>query len=122
MVKNNGCEIFTYEDPSLCHLQQSHNCQCSENEVRADMVISDIDMPHVSGLDFIDSQIKKGCAVKNFAILSGNWTDENIKRAKSLGCAVFHKPSFLYELSEWIETCLDEGNHSLNLSNWFLVE
>ncbi len=120
MASSNGHELFTYEDPSLCLLQQSHDCQCSEQEVCADIVITDIDMPHVLGLDFIEGQIKKGCKVKNFAILSGCWNDEYLKRAKSLDCTVFEKPSFLYKISEWIDKCFGESNQPVNLSNWFL--
>ncbi len=120
LAESNGCEIITYEDPSKCPLHKSHNCQCGENEMCADIMITDIDMPHVSGIDFIEDQINKGCRAKNFGVLSGVWTDENIERAKKLGCTVFQKPSFLYVISEWIETCLQRDKRHLNLSNWFI--
>ena len=120
MFKSLGCEIFTYEDPSLSSLHQSNDCQCSEKEVCADIVITDIDMPNVTGLAFIEKQINKGCKVKNFAILSGSWTDEKIERAEKLGSKVFHKPSFLFEISEWVDMCLEGDWRHQNLSNWFL--
>lgn len=120
LLETNGCEVFTYEDPSQSLLQQEHDCQCKDNEVCADIVITDIDMPFVSGLDFIEEQIQKGCKVENIAILSGAWTDENEKRARALGCEVLKKPSFFSELSDWIEKCLARMGKQPNLSNWFI--
>lgn len=64
LAKSNGYEIFTYENPTLCPIQQSQVCQCREKEACADFVITDIDMPHVSGLDFIEEQIKKDAKSK----------------------------------------------------------
>ena len=121
-LKENGCDTFTYEDPSLCPLQYSHDCQCSANETCADIVITDIDMPKVSGLDFIEDQLRKGCNVSNVAIMSGSWSNENRKRASTLGCEVFFKPFSLLHLKEWIDKCLENNIQTKDLSNWFLME
>ena len=122
MLRHKGYEVFIYQDPSLCPLQHSHDCQCEENERCADFVITDIDMPNVSGLDFIDGQLRKGCKVQNIAIMSGGWSELKIKRAKDLGCAVFEKPLTLSALTEWLAKCEERMDQGKDLSNWFLQE
>lgn len=121
-LENKGCDLYTYEDPSLCRLQHSHDCQCDNSELCADIVITDIDMPKVSGLDFIDSQLAKGCNIKHIAIMSGSWSEEDTERAKNLGCFVLQKPNILIPLNEWLEKCFEEIDLRKVLSNWFLEE
>jgi DNA-binding response OmpR family regulator len=121
-LKDRGCEVFVYEDPSLCPLQHSHSCHCSEKEQCADILLTDIDMPHVSGLDFIDSQVIKGCKIQNIGIMSGEWSDLNRQRAKKLGCAVFDKPFSMSVLWEWLNQCMERLDRDTALSNWFRHE
>ena len=122
VLKHKGYEVFIYQDPSLCSLQHSHDCQCKENERCADIVITDIDMPNVSGLDFIDAQVRKGCKIQNIAIMSGAWSELDIKRAKDLGCAVLKKPFTLSDLEEWLYKCEERMGQDKGLSNWFLED
>ena len=122
IFEENGLEVITYENPSLCPLQHSHDCQCSDMEICADIVITNVDMPKVSGLDFIESQMKKGCKISNVAIMSGSWGRKNTDRASDLGCAIFSKPFLPSDIKEWIEKCLEEMGQYKNLSNWFLDE
>ena len=122
VFKNNGCEVITYEDPSLCPLQQSHDCRCNDKETCTDIVLTDIDMPNVSGLDFIERQIKKGCTIKNIGIMSGLWSDENMERAKKLGGKVFEKPVSPSSIAGWVQECLERRKLGRVLSNWFLEE
>lgn len=111
-----------YPDPSLCPLQHSHDCQCEGKERCADIVITDIDMPNISGLDFIESQVRKGCKIQHIAIMSGAWSQLSMKRAKDLGCSVFEKPFRLSVLTEWLDKCEERMDQSKDLSNWFLQE
>ena len=120
LFEKHECEILTFEDPSLSQIYQSNDCQCNANEVCADIMITDIDMPHVSGLDFIEGEVEKGCKIKNFAIISGFMTNKNIKYAENLGVTIFYKPTFFFEISEWIDKCFEKDKRNLNLSNWFL--
>ena len=119
-LKNKGYDVFTYEDPSLCPLQHSHECRCGKNQACTDIVITDIDMPNISGIDFIEDQIRKGCKVQNIAIMSGKWSEVNMKRAKDLGCAVFEKPFALSAIRKWIDECEEQKDPCKEISNWFL--
>jgi DNA-binding response OmpR family regulator len=120
--QSKGYEVIKYQNPSLCPLQHTHDCQCEEQELCADIMITDVDMPNVSGLDFIESQLRKGCKIPNIAIMSGLWTESKMKRATNLGCTVFQKPIKLSVLTEWLNKCVKRLDHSKNLSNWFLQE
>lgn len=120
VLKRRGYEVFTYRDPSLCLLQHSHDCQCEETQLCADIVITDIDMPNVSGLDFVAGQVRKGCKIRNLAIMSGGWSEVTIKRARDLGCAVFEKPVALSALADWLDKCEERMDQGKDLSNWFL--
>jgi DNA-binding NtrC family response regulator len=122
ILKSKKCEVIPYEDPSLCLLQSSHDCRCSGSERCTDIILTDIDMPNVSGIDFIESQMGKGCKAQSIAIMSGAWSDVNRKRAESLGCTVFEKPLSLPILSEWLDKCLERVDQDKRLSNWFQEE
>jgi YesN/AraC family two-component response regulator len=85
-----------------------------------DIIITDVNMPNVSGLEFIKNQLKKGCKVKNIALMSGTWTDYESEYALRLGCQVFHKPFSLDELNKWLDDCEKKIDTNRDLSNWFL--
>ena len=120
--KKRGHEVFTYEDPTRCPLQHAHDCQCTENERCADIIITDLDMPNVSGLDFLDGQMSKGCKIQYIAIMSGAWPEASKGRAKGLGYAVFEKPFSLSALTKWLDKCEEHIDQSKVLSDWFLEE
>lgn len=120
LLKRRGYEVITYGDPSLCPLQHTHDCQCEKHEQCADVIITDIDMPHVSGLDFIKDQIQKECKIRNIAIMSGRWSEATMKRAKDLGCTVFEKPVAFSAIEAWLDGCRSELPPETNLSDWFL--
>lgn len=122
LLKHKGYEVFSYQDPSQCPLQHSHHCQCEEKELCADIVITDLDMPNVSGLDFIDAQVRRGCKIQNIAIISGAWSDVDMKRARDLGCAVFEKPVAFSPFEAWLDKCEQRMGQGKDLSNWFLQE
>jgi len=122
VFKQKGYEVLAYSDPSLSPLQRSHDCQCNENQLCADIIITDIDMPNVSGLEFMASQVSKGCKIKNIAIMSGEWSEPKMKIAKDLGCHVFQKPFDLSSLKEWLDKCDERISKNKDLSNWFIQE
>jgi CheY-like chemotaxis protein len=54
-----GYEVLSYENPAICPLQLSPVCRCASNQRCADIIITDIQMPVVSGLEFIENQKRK---------------------------------------------------------------
>jgi hypothetical protein len=41
--------------------------------------------------------------VKNIAVMSGGWTEEDKKKVKKLGCMIFEKPFSMFELKKWLD-------------------
>ena len=117
-----GYEVLVYSDPEECLLQHEHECVCDTHHVCADAIISDVDMPNVSGLQFVDSQKKKGCKIKNIAFMSGRWTAADMNFARKLGCKILYKPFTLETVLDWLDECKKRMDKNRLLSNWFIQE
>ncbi len=114
-----GYEVFSFEDPVASPLYKKNYCDCRTGKTCADIIISDVNMPYINGLDFIKGQIQKGCKVKSLALMSGDWTHTNLQRAQNLGCRIFNKPFDILEIVRWIEVCQKRMDPSRELSDWF---
>jgi len=102
VLKQREYEVFKYASPFESSLDKIHKCECSENQCCADFIISDYAMPGKTGLDFIESLIRKGCKIKHFAIISGSWIERDIKRADAMGCTIIDKPFDVDDLINWV--------------------
>ena len=60
-------------------------------------------MPLKQGIDFLEDQLRKGCQCNNMALMSGDFTENDVSRAKSIGLMLFRKPFGISEIMEWIE-------------------
>ena len=105
-LRRRGYEVVAFSDPSDCPLLRSETCL----HACADILISDLSMPNVTGLQFIKNQIQKGCHIQNMALMSAAWTREEHEYAKQIGCQVFNKPFNFGELNLW----LDERESRIN--------
>ena len=117
-----GYEVFTFEDPIASPLYKKSYCDCRSGKTCADIIISDVNMPFVNGLDFIKGQIQKGCKVKSRALMSGDWTHTNLQIAQNLGCRIFTKPFDIIEIVRWIEDCQKRMDPFRELSDGFETE
>lgn len=117
-----GYEVFTFEDPVASPLYKKSYCDCRSGKTCTDIIISDVNMPFVNGLDFIKGQIQKGCKVKSRALMSGDWTHANLQSAQNLGCRVFTKPFDIIEIVRWIEDCQKRMDPFRELSDGFGTE
>jgi DNA-binding response OmpR family regulator len=120
VLKRRGYEVISFEAPDQCPLLQAHACACGPAEVCADLLISDVNMPHVSGLQFVEGQKKKGCKLRCIAFMSGRWEEPDLEQARRLGCKVFYKPFHLQELYDWLAECEKSSRGVIKLSDWFL--
>ena len=105
VLEERGHEVFSYEDPADCPLSSITECKCNGMYNCSDIIISDVSMPLVNGLEFVENLRGKGCKVKNIALVSGYWTKKDISRAKELECTVFYKPLGPEALNEWLYNC-----------------
>ena len=119
ILADRGYEVLAFSDPGLCPLYRTTTCQCSSEQTCGDIIISDVNMPHVNGLRFVEKQQKIGCKVRNVALMSGGWSDADLKRAQELGCHVFHKPFTVDEIYRWLDDSEKRIDESRMLANWF---
>ena len=70
-----GYEVFTFPHPGLCPLAEADECQCPTDEACAGTFISDVGMPFINGMSFIQDQIRKGCRCNHSALMFGAFTN-----------------------------------------------
>jgi CheY-like chemotaxis protein len=105
LLESRGYEVRPFSDPSLCPMYLDRNCPCPHSDACADAIITDVNMPNVTGLELLENLNQNGCKVKCRAVMSGGWTDKDLDEARRLGCRIFEKPFRLDEILEWLNDC-----------------
>jgi CheY-like chemotaxis protein len=83
------------------------------------MIVSDLDMPQISGLRFIENQKKKNCKCKHVAIISARWTEQDLRLAHRLDCKTFIKSSNFEKFYTWLDEVEKSIEPTRTLCNWF---
>ena len=102
LCEGRGHEVFAFPEPGLCPLHVMERCPCAPGIICADIIFSDLNMPGVQGLDFIEGLMAKHCVVPHLVLMSAEWTEADEARPVRLGCRLFHKPFSLAELDAWL--------------------
>lgn len=118
ILDRRGYEVFTYPDPGLCPLKSAAGCPCPVGTICADVIVSDVQMAGTTGLDFVQQLLEKNCRRPQIALMSGSWTDAEIKRAERLGCKVFQKPFHMAEMIAWLEQAEQNIPPERHLFDW----
>ena len=118
-LKERGYEVYEFPDPSTCPILLEKECPCPPEYACTDFIITDINMPNITGIEFIKNQKKKRCKVKNIAIISGGWSPENEEQAKNFDCKIFKKPFNVEEFINWLKDCESRIAPNRKLSDWF---
>jgi CheY-like chemotaxis protein len=119
LLKNKGYEVYDFSEPGICPIFLDQNCPCPFEHACTDFIITDLNMPIMTGLEFIKNQKDYGCKAENIAILSGAWSDSELKFAKELGYKTFNKPIQFQEFYSWLDECEKNINPNRKLSDWF---
>jgi DNA-binding response OmpR family regulator len=110
VCERHGYEVLEFSSPVFCPLHAKSQCVCAPGEACTDVIISDLDMPKVRGLDFVEAQIRKGCHCQHILLVSGSCDESTYAQARKLGCKVIEKPFRLQQIEAW----LDEVDRSLS--------
>ena len=105
VLKNRGYEVHCSSEPFFCPVYLDSKCPCPVEIHCTNIIITDINMPGMTGLEFIENLKRNGCKVQHIAIMSGRWKDEEIEHAKRLGCHILEKPFKLDEIEKWLDNC-----------------
>ncbi|HDY66512.1 MAG TPA: response regulator [Candidatus Scalindua sp.] len=113
ILKNRGYEVHSSSEPFFCPVYLDSKCPCPVEHFCSNIIITDINMPNMTGFEFIENLKRNACKIQNVAIMSGRWTDEELEHAKRLGCHTFEKPFKIDEFGKWLDDCekkLDPDN------------
>ena len=115
-----GYEVFTFPHPRSCPICEISECTRPLAESCADLIITDLNMPFMRGLDFLQQQRSKGCKVKNLALMTADLEEADRSRAKELGVTVFEKPFLLADLEKWANEAEATIPPNRKLADWHL--
>lgn len=106
--KYKGFEVTALLRPS-CPTMEMKAKQCVQNSAPFDVIVSDNRMPGMTGLEFFEFIEEKGCQLPlaHKALLTGDLTVEEHRRAKEKGYRVFEKPCSLSSLDKWLAEILN---------------
>jgi len=119
LLESRGYEVYSYDNPSICPLQRSPGCKCTNDERCTDILMSDLNMPLVSGLEYIQNQRIKGCKCKSIALVSSEINYSVEQKAKRLACQLFPKPVNIKEIFGWLDNIEKNLDFNVKLTNWF---
>ena len=121
-LSSKGHEVTTFTDPTEFPFYDTVACPCSLIESCADILITDIVMPNIEGIEFLKKLKNSGCrpiSTGNVAIISGYLTIHYMNELNDLGIHYFRKPFELSDIYEWIDQCQErlESSHSTSESH-----
>lgn len=94
-LKRQGYDAYGFEDPQLCLNQLTL--------LRPDLILSDYEMPHMNGLEFV-KEVNRMLTNIPCLLVTGSIMPELPKKALNEGCAgILSKPFDISELIDAIE-------------------
>jgi CheY-like chemotaxis protein len=97
-------KVTAFASP-ISYITDKNRCDSCAGNVCADALITDNQMPEMSGLELIQWITDRGCKLANVpkAIISGNWSSEEYEQAQQLGCKIFQKPTSIHKIFQWLD-------------------
>lgn len=107
-LSEKGHEVQTFSDPTEIPFFHDKSCPCLPEKSCADVLLADIVMPHIEGIDFLKSIKKNGCwplSIGNVAIMSGYLTLHYMNDLNDMDIQYFRKPFQLQDIYKWVDAC-----------------
>lgn len=104
VLAHRGYEVDCYADPATCPTNTSLACPCALREHGCpDLILTDVNMPSLSGIEFVEGLRLRGCTCRNIGMVSGNWSETSLAKAARMGVRVFAKPFDMPKLDAWLK-------------------
>lgn len=104
-----GLQVITYASPAEmpCFVEADLINDFLTHDLRneltsVDLVITDIEMPHITGIEFIELLSQTDFTRQHIAVMSGAWQEKYTQVVDHLNCKKFSKPLDLKEIDEWL--------------------
>lgn len=107
-LSSKGHVVTTLSDPTEFPFFDRGRCSCAPDNPCADILIADIVMPNIEGIDFYKKLKENGCHALtkgNVAIISGYLTIHYMNELNNLNIHYFRKPFQLNEIYDWLDQC-----------------
>ncbi len=107
-LADKGHDVHVFSDPTEVPFFHGKDCPCKPDDACTDVLIADIVMPQVEGVELIKQLKDGGCwplSIGNVAIMSGYLTLHYMNELHDLGVQYFRKPFKLDDLCSWIDQC-----------------
>jgi CheY-like chemotaxis protein len=118
LLVEKGYEVYSFSNPGMCPQYYASKHSCLLDNSCSDIIISDVNMPVESGLEFLRNRLDWGCKIQFRALMSADWTESDLQCAKRIGCKVFHKPFDLEDFFGWLDNCRKLIKKHRGLSDW----
>jgi len=95
-----GYEVQTYGSATECLDAYEGNSNCQKH---SDVILTDIDMPHMNGIEFLNLLHKRNCSCKHIALMTGRGMDDTLlHKIEKKGVKLFLKPFSIPEFMGWV--------------------
>jgi CheY-like chemotaxis protein len=106
-LRSKGYEVLHFPLPSTCALVVQNRCTCPRDHVCSDLILADMEMKGMTGLELIRHQNERGCHLppRNKAVLAMKFNAKQEQEIRELGCITLKKPFRLLDLVRWVSEC-----------------
>lgn len=104
ILEERQVRVVDYANPAE-FMNEHRSDRCSKNGPCFDVILTDNQMPFMTGLAFLKELEGMECLVPKgqTAIISGTWSPKDLKSAQGLGCRIFEKPCPVEKILEWVD-------------------
>jgi len=122
LLRRRGHEVLDFSSPVFCPLYKKSDCGCSLKNACADMLITDMRMPRVTGLEFLRLLLEKGCRIprESLLLVSSDLKKEEMEECRELGVTFLSKPFSLNDFQGWVAACekrIDKNRKLMDLQH-----
>lgn len=106
-LRAQGYEVLGFNTPKACPLLSDIKHECPNDQACADILITDMNMPGMTGYELIRIMAGKGCGItpQNIIVISSTMASEQREEIASLGGHFLPKPFQLGALLRAIRDC-----------------